>query len=133
MLQGKSASSHMPGGRLSPAACASRSDSTIYNKFHLNESAVDDLNKLVDRHEEELPLVSKSVAAATAIFSLFWKLGKDESREGLAKRTSAVLRSKKVGSLRLYDCLPATLALLLSQHSRPAISEPFVAISLEEA
>ena len=38
------------------------------NKFNLNESAVDDLSKLVDRHEEDLPLVSKSVAAATAIF-----------------------------------------------------------------
>ena len=76
------------------------------NKFKLSESAVDDLNTLVDRHEEELPLVSKSVAADIAIFSLFQKLGKDESRESLAKRTSAVLRSKKVGSLRLYDVCP---------------------------
>ena len=30
-----------------------------YSTFNLNESAVDDLNKLVDRHKEELPLVSK--------------------------------------------------------------------------
>ena len=38
------------------------------NKFNLNEPVVDDLSKLVDRHEEELPLVLKSAAGATAIF-----------------------------------------------------------------
>ena len=119
MLQGESASSNMPGGILSPAACASRSVFNKDNKFKLSELAVDDLNKLVDRHEEELPLVSRSVAAATAIFSLFRKLGKDESRESLAKRTSAVLRSQKVGSLRLYDCLPAPFGFAIVSAQSP--------------